>query len=238
MTTFGSKMELSHYLYELRKRLIYTLYIYGTLLILFFFFAQDLFHLITLPVLKALPNKQPLIATNLTASFLTPINLAANLALVCTLPFGLLQIWQFIVPGLYAKERMSLQKIILLSVSLFCIGILFCFFIVLPILIHFFINSLPKEVQLLPDITLIVNFIIRILLLFGLCFQVPLICVFLAKINLLSYEAQKSFRPYAIVGAFIIGMLFTPPDILSQITLAIPLCLLYELGLLLIPFFC
>lgn len=229
---------LSHHLQELRKRLIYTLFFYGVVLIAFFLMAPQIFHLLILPVLHELPAKQPLISTTLMAPFLTPLTVAANLSFLCTIPFALIQLWQFIVPGLYLTERIPLKNILFLSGTLFVLGVLFCFFCVLPILIHFFVNALPKEVQLLPDMTLIVNFVMHSLLLFGICFQVPLVCVFLAKVDLAPYEAQKAFRPYAIVGAFIIGMLFTPPDVLSQITLAIPLCLLYELGLLLIPIFC
>jgi len=225
------------HLIELRRRLIHILCVYGSLLLLFCGLAPKLFHFLVSPLLSALPHKQPLIATQLTAPFLTPLTIAADMAFLCTIPYALLQIWQFILPGLYPKERHLLKYMTSLSAGLFALGVLFCFFIILPILTHFFLHALPPDVRLLPDMTLAVNLIIRMLILFGLSFQLPLILVFLAQTGLASQKNLQAFRPYAIVGAFILGMLLTPPDIVSQLILAVPLCLLYEFGLILVRIF-
>ena len=222
---------LSHLL-ELRRRTLLVITVFAAFCLLFFFFAPNLFHQLVSPLLNVLPTQEPLIATQITTPLLTPIKLAADAALLCTAPFALLQIWYFASPGLYRRERNSLRWAIVGSMLLFSMGVLFCFYVVLPFMLQFFAHSVPVGVRLMPDIAYAVDFITRMLLLFGLCFQVPLLCFLLVYFHLITVESLKSIRPYIIVTAFTIGMLLTPPDVISQIMLAVPLCLLYELGII------
>ena len=226
---------LSHLL-ELRRRTLYVLITFVGVFLLFFFFAPNLFHQLVSPLLQVLPGKDPLIATQITTPLFTPIKLAADAAMICIAPFALLQLWYFASPGLYKKERHSLRVAIVMSILLFCAGVLFCFYVVLPFMLQFFAQSVPAGVRLMPDITYAIDFITRMLLLFGMCFQVPLLCLFLVYMRVISVASLKAIRPYVIVAAFTIGMLLTPPDVLSQVMLAIPLCLLYELGIILAIF--
>lgn len=225
-----------NHLLELRRRTLYVMMTFAGLFLLFFFFAPNLFHQLVSPLLQVLPVQNPLIATQITTPLLTPIKLAADAAMMCTAPFALLQIWYFAAPGLYRRERRSLRVAIIASVLLFCLGMLFCFYVILPFMLQFFATSVPAGVRLMPDITYAVDFITRMLLLFGLCFQVPLLCLLLVHLQVTDVTSLKAIRPYVIVAAFTIGMLLTPPDVLSQVMLAIPLCLLYELGIILAIF--
>ena len=221
---------LTHLL-ELRRRILRVLAVFIAFCLLFFFLAPELFHQLMSPLLYILPTKDPLIATQLMTPLLTPIQLAADAAMLCTAPYALLQLWYFASPGLYRYEQRLLRWGLLSSLLLFCMGVLFCFYIVLPFMLQCLVHSVPEGVRLMPDIVYAVDFITRMLLLFGFCFQVPLLCVLLVHLQLVSIATLKTIRPYMIVAAFTIGMLLTPPDVLSQIMLAVPLCLLYELGL-------
>ncbi|RUR06315.1 twin-arginine translocase subunit TatC [Legionella sp. km772] len=223
---------LAHLL-ELRQRAIYVALCFFALFILFFFLAGDLYRLLVYPLTHLLPAQQSLIATQITAPVFTPLKLATNMALFLSLPFTLYQLWRFISPGLYQQERYSIRGIIGISIGLFIAGVLFCFYLVLPLMFQLFISAVPQGVRLMPDMTNAMDFIIHMLALFGLCFQVPVLCLLLVRIQLVRIADLKTLRPYMIVLAFILGMLLTPPDVLSQILLALPLCLLYELGILL-----
>lgn len=221
------------HLLELRRRALSLLLWFGGLFTLCFLKANTLFHYLTLPLSKALPEHSKLIATQITAPLFTPLQLSFNLALLGAAPIALYQIWQFVAPGLYQQEKKPLLAGILFSLILFLLGLAFCFFFILPFMFHFFSQSTPVGVRYLPDIASALNFITHMLLVFGLCFQVPLVVMVLVKSGLLAHQTLVHLRPYVIVSAFIIGMLLTPPDVLSQIMLAIPLCLLFELGVFL-----
>jgi sec-independent protein translocase protein TatC len=225
------------HLLELRRRSIQTLIWFGVLFLLFFFGANDLFQALVSPLLHTLSAEEGLIATKITSPVLTPLQLAADAALLFSAPVALFQLWRFISPGLYQKEQQILRSALFLSLILFVAGVLFCFYLVLPYMFQFFAHALPKGVRLMPDMAYALDFITRMLLLFGLCFQVPLVCFILVQLKILTISALKNVRPYVIVGAFIIGMLLTPPDVFSQIMLALPLCLLYELGIILALYF-
>ncbi|MBA2652453.1 MAG: twin-arginine translocase subunit TatC [Tatlockia sp.] len=222
---------LSHLL-ELRRRALYVVLIFFSLFLLFFFKANELFHALVNPLLQALPEPNLLIATQITAPVLTPIKLAADAAMLCSAPFALLQLWLFMSPGLYRQERSQLKTAVISILLLFCTGVLFCFYLVLPLMFQFFAKATPLGVRLMPDINYALDFITRMLLLFGLCFQIPILCLALVHLKWVNLQHLKKIRPYIIVAAFIVGMFLTP-DILSQIILAIPLCLLYELGIIL-----
>lgn len=225
-------MLLNHLL-ELRRRALIILIVFLAQFLFFFIFASDLLHVLTLPLLKILPAQDSLIATQLTSPFFIPIKLAADAAMLGTAPVLLIHLWRFAAPGLYRRERKGLKFIISISLLLFGTGMLFCFYIVLPFMMQFLIHIIPQDVRLMPDIGSTLDFITRMLLIFGMCFQVPLLCLFLLQLGVLDVSFLKKVRPYVIVAAFIVGMLLTPPDVLSQILLAVPLCLLYEIGIFL-----
>lgn len=223
---------LSHLL-ELRQRILIILCVFSGFFILFFLFSDELFHLFVTPLLAELPGKTPLIATQITSPVLIPITLAANTAMLFTAPIVLLQLWHFIAPGLYRHERSPIKNMVISSLVLFLAGIVFCYYFILPFMFQFFTKALPPGVKMMPDISSALHFTTYMLLLFGFCFQVPLICVVLVRLQWIDITLLRQIRPYVIVTAFILGMLLTPPDVLSQIMLALPLCLLYEIGILL-----
>jgi len=223
---------LAHLL-ELRRRALYTLMCFGVLFLIFFFMANDLFHVLISPLLNALPKQDKLIATQITSPVVAPLKLAADAAMLLSAPFALYQLWRFVSPGLHQSEKQHVKGAMALSLLLFFIGMMFCFYVVLPFMFQFFTQALPKGVGFMPDITYALNFITRMLLLFGFCFQIPLAILVLVRLKILEVSTLKLIRPYVIVGAFIIGMLLTPPDVFSQLILALPLCLLYEFGIIL-----
>jgi len=153
--------------------------------------------------------------------------------MLATTPIALWHIWRFVIPGLYQHEQKTLRLALTFSVVLFITGLLFSYYLVLPWMFLWFSQSLPSAVQLMPDMAYSIDFITHMLLIFGLCFQIPLLCVLLVRTKIITHHTLITLRPYVIVLAFIIGMLLTPPDVLSQIMLALPLCLLYEMGVFL-----
>jgi sec-independent protein translocase protein TatC len=223
---------LTH-LIELRRRALFVLVCFGILFLLFYCISDKLFHFLVKPLLNVLPDQTGLIATQVTSSLVTPLKLAADAAMLLSAPFALFQLWRFISPGLYQKEQQFLRGAIFLSMVLFFVGMLCCFYLVLPFMFQFFYQAIPKDVRFMPDMAHAIEFITRMLLLFGLCFQIPLITLVLVHLNIIDVLTLKNIRPYVIVSAFIIGMLLTPPDVFSQLMLALPICLLYEFGILL-----
>lgn len=221
------------HLIEIRQRALMILSLFMAFFILCFCVSNMIFQALTSPLQHALSGKHGLIAIDITASLLTPISLAADVAMLCTAPFALFHVWRFIAPGLYRHEQRYLKQALFLSLLLFISGMAFCFYGVLPVMFTFFIKALPASVQMMPDMSNTLHFITRMLLVFGLCFQIPLISMTLVRLQWLELSVLRDIRPYVIVAAFIIGMLLTPPDVLSQIMLAVPLCLLYELGIFL-----
>ncbi|USQ13855.1 twin-arginine translocase subunit TatC [Legionella lytica] len=229
--------NLLPHLLELRRRSILILLWFAVLFTAFFFLANELFQMLVGPLLHTLSGQNDLIATQIASPVFTPLKLAADTALLLTAPYALFHLWRFVSPGLYQKEQRALRSAMVLSLLLFLTGVAFCYYLVLPFMFQFFIHALPKGVRYMPDMAYALDFITRMLLLFGLCFQVPLICLTLVRLTLLDVDTLKKIRPYVIVAAFIIGMLLTPPDVFSQIMLAVPLCLLYETGIILAVYF-
>lgn len=221
------------YLLEIRQRLIYTIIGFCILFFIFLIKANDLLLFIVKPLIATLPQHQGLIATHITSPLLAPLKLAANAAFFLTVPIALFHLWRFISPGLYNSEQVPLRRAITFSILFFFLGVLFCFYVILPLMFQLFASYLPDGIIFMPDMTSSIDFITRMLLLFGLSFQVPLICWVLVHSKCMTLTTLKQIRPYVIVGAFIIGMLLTPPDVMSQIMLAVPLCILYELGIVL-----
>lgn len=219
-------------LLELRQRILAVLVFFCTLFALFFLWANPLFLFIIKPLQNAMLPNSVLIATEVTSTVLIPLTIAANASFLCTTPFALIQLWYFAAPGLYQREKRFFIMVAGGSLLLFITGIVFCFSVVLPLMFQFFAQALPKGVKLMPDITASTALITRMLWLFGISFQVPLLSAMLVRLGWVELQTLKQVRPYVIVAAFTLGMLLTPPDVLSQVMLAVPLCILYELGII------
>ena len=225
------------YLLELRKRALLLSVIFLLFFFVYYFYANPLFLKLLTPLMKVLPKESYLIATQLSSPLLIPLQLAVNAALLTTLPFVLWQFWCFIAPGLYLHEQRLFKTLLTFSFCLFLVGLSFCYFFILPFMLEFFVKALPQDIHFLPDMSFSFDFISKMLLIFGLAFQIPVICLFLTLASLVELASLKQIRPFVIVAAFFIGMILTPPDVLSQVLLAVPLCLLYELGLFLASIF-
>ena len=219
-------------LLEIRRRTLSTLFFFGGLFLLFFIGANPLFLLLVHPIQVVLSANSPLIATQMTSTVFIPLEVAMHAAVLCTIPFAIMQIWRFAAPGLYQHEKSLFIRLSIGSLALFLCGLTFCYMVVLPFMFKFFVSSAPNGISFMPDITSATAFITRMLWLFGLAFQLPLICIFLVKRGIITRDQLKQIRSYIIVAAFIVGMLLTPPDVFSQLMLAIPLCILYEIGII------
>ena len=221
------------YLLELRRRLLYCC---GALLISFsvlFYFSKTLFALLAVPLIKHLPENSTLIATTITAPLFTPLKFSFLLAVALSIPYFLYQLWAFIMPALYKREQRLMWFLLAPGIILFYIGVSFAYFIVFPLIFKFFAGFVPEGVLLLPDITQYLDFTMKLFLAFGIVFEVPVITIALVLCHIATPKQLSQFRPYVIVIAFIVGMLLTPPELLSQVLLAVPICVLYEIGILL-----
>jgi sec-independent protein translocase protein TatC len=189
------------------------------------------------PMLASLPVGAKMIATGVSAPFLVPMKVTLVLALIVALPWVFYQAWAFIAPGLYAHEKRLVLPLVFSSSLLFIAGVAFCYFFVFGRVFHFIANFAPSSIAVMPDIENYLDFVISMCLAFGATFEVPVVVVILVRMGFISVEKLKSVRPYVIVGAFVIAAIVTPPDAVSQLALAIPMCLLFELGLLMAPVF-
>jgi sec-independent protein translocase protein TatC len=220
-----------HFLVELRSRLIRSLVVLFILLAILMYFANDLYTLLAAPLLRFLPQGH-LIATQIVSPFFVPFKLAFMASLFIAVPFFLYQIWSFISPALYGHERRLVWPFLISSALLFYAGIAFAYFVIFPMLFHFLAGVAPKGVVLSPDISEYLDFTIKLLVVFGCLFEIPMIMVLLVATGVVQRAWFVKMRSYAIVGAFILGMFLAPPDVLSQTILAVPIWLLYESGLL------
>lgn len=218
---------------ELRQRALKCLYAFLVVIVPLLIYAQELYGIVSHSLLKSLPPNAMLIATQVASPFTVPIKLAVFVSILLLCPFFLYHIWSFIAPGLYKKEKQTILPLLLTSTALFYAGVLFAHFIVCPLTLIFFHQIAPPGVTVMTDIAHFLDFLTSMYLAFGVAFQVPIFTVMLCKLGLTSPEKLKKHRPYIILGAFIIGMLLTPPDVISQCMLAIPMLVLFEAGLLL-----
>jgi len=219
------------YLLELRKRLLRVLIVVSIVFGGLAFFANQIYELLTIPLIQHFSANQGLIATSIPAPFLVPFKSVMMVTIFIVAPYLLYQLWGFIAPALYKDERKFTWLLLLSSVILFYLGIMFAYFLVLPMVFKFFIYVAPASVEVRPDIGQYLSFIMRMFFAFGFCFEVPIAVVLLVATGITTHQTLSSKRPYVIVGAFVVGMLLTPPDVISQIMLAVPLWLLYEGGL-------
>jgi len=222
---------MSH-LIELRTRLIRACLAVFVIFIALVPFSSEIYDLLAMPMLSALPAGTRMIATGVITPFLVPLKVTMLVAFVIALPVVLYQAWAFIAPGLYGHEKRLAMPIILSSFLLFLVGIAFCYFVVFATVFRVINEFAPASVTVAPDINSYFDFVLSMFFAFGLTFEVPVVVVVLVRMGIVSIEKLQQIRPYVIVGAFIIAAIVTPPDVISQLLLAIPLCLLYEAGLL------
>ena len=221
---------LVEHLIELRSRILRSL---GAVVLIFlplFFFANEFYVLLSEPLRVYLPEGATMIATEVASPFLTPFKLTLVLAIFIAIPYILHQIWAFIAPGLYANEKRMAIPLLVTSVLLFYLGVLFAFFVVFPLVFSFFTSVAPEGVTVMTDINRYLDFVLKLFLAFGIAFEMPIAAVILIWTGVTSPDALAKKRPYIIVGCFVFGMLLTPPDVISQSLLAIPMWLLFELG--------
>jgi sec-independent protein translocase protein TatC len=221
---------MSH-LIELRDRLLRCVVALLLVFICLFPWARELYNFLAQPMLASLPAGGQLIATEVTAPFFVPVKVTMMAALVIALPYLLYQIWAFVAPGLYAHEKKFVVPLIITSTLLFLCGMAFAYFLVFPVVFHFMVTIAPEGVAVMTDIGKYLDFVLGLFLAFGVTFEVPVAVVILVRVGLVTVAKLKEIRPYVIVGAFVIGAIFTPPDVVSQIMLAVPLWVLYEVGI-------
>jgi sec-independent protein translocase protein TatC len=231
----GEQSFLSH-LIELRQRLVRAALAVLIIFLALSPFMKQIFDLLSRPLMVALPEGTKLLATGVITPFMVPLKLTMFTAFVLALPYVLYQAWAFIAPGLYRHEKRLALPIISSSVFMFGLGMAYCYFVVFGFVFKFIAGFAPASVSVAPDIEAYFGFVLGMFLAFGLAFEMPIVVVLLARFGIASVERLKQARPYVIVGSFIVAAIFTPPDVLSQLLLAIPLCLLYELGLRIAPF--
>ncbi len=222
---------LSH-LVELRDRLIRALLSIGIIFVCLFPWSKELYALLAQPLLATLPKGGQMIATDVVGVFLVPMKVTLMVAFLIALPYVLYQVWAFVAPGLYAHEKRLAVPLVATSVVLFFVGMAFAYFLVFPTVFGFMAKVAPEGVAWMTDIEKYLSFVMSTFIAFGVTFEVPVIVIVLVQMHIVELATLKEWRPYVIVGAFVVGAIVTPPDVVSQLMLAIPLCLLFELGML------
>lgn len=226
-----SETFISH-LIELRERLLRIVMGFVLVFLCLFPFANKIYTLLAHPLLAKLPAGGHMIATAVTTSFFVPMKVAMLAAFVISLPHTLYQVWAFVAPGLYTHERRFMAPLIVASTLLFIVGMAFAYFLVFPVVFGFITSTAPEGVAVMTDIGSYLDFVITLFMAFGMAFEVPVAVVLLVRFGMVNIKTLKEIRSYVIVGAFVLGAIFTPPDVISQIMLAVPLWLLYEAGIL------
>lgn len=238
-----SKQETSHpdpdqqeqpfvsHLIELRDRLLRVVAVVMVIFLGLFYFAEDLYRILSAPLMVYLPG--PMIATEVASPFFTPIKLALITSIFIAVPYILYQVWGFVAPGLYRHERRLAAPLIISSTLLFYLGMAFAYYVVFPLAFGFLTAAAPEGVQVMTDISKYLDFVLKLFFAFGVAFEVPVATIILVIMGITTPDALVAKRPYIIVAAFIIGMLLTPPDAVSQLLLALPMWLLFELGVVL-----
>jgi sec-independent protein translocase protein TatC len=221
---------LSH-LIELRQRLVRSLLAVVIASIPALYFSSELYDLLAMPLINSLPPNSRMIATGVITPFVIPMKIAFMAAFLAVLPYVLYQAWAFVAPGLYAHEKKLVLPLVVSSTALFLTGMLFCYFIVFRKVFAFIASFAPKSISVAPDIEAYFNFVLGMFVAFGLAFEVPVVVVVLMMTGIVSVEQLREWRGYVVVAIFIVAAIVTPPDVVSQISLALPMCLLYEIGI-------
>ena len=232
----GVHGTLIEHLVELRTRIIRAALAVLIVFLVLFPWSRDWYALLAEPMIAALPQGVQMIATDVVGVFLVPVKVTLMLAFLIALPVVLWQVWAFIAPGLYQHEKSLAVPLMLASLGLFAAGMAFAYFVVFPSVFGFMVAIAPEGVAWMTDIDKYLSFVLTTFLAFGITFEVPVVVIVLVRMGIVSLEKLRAWRPYVIVGAFVIGAIFTPPDVMSQVLLAVPLWLLYELGIVLAQF--
>jgi sec-independent protein translocase protein TatC len=225
------EQPLVQHLIELRDRLLRALLVILVIFLGLFYFANDIYTFVSAPLQALLPENSTMIATEVASPFLTPFKLTLFVSLFLSMPFLLFQIWSFIAPGLYQREKRIAIPLLISSILLFYAGIAFAYFVVFPLIFGFFTSIGPSNVTIMTDIGSYLDFVMKLFFAFGLAFEIPVATVLLILAGIVTPQGMAQKRPYVIVGCFVFGMLLTPPDVLSQALLAVPMWMLFELGL-------
>ena len=225
--------SISSHLLELRSRLLKVIILFSVLSIIGIPFAAEIYSFVADPLVATLPAGTSMIATGVASPFMAPIKLVLYVALLFTMPWLFIQLWMFISPGLYENEKSFTAPLMASTIILFFCGVSFAFYIVCPIIFKFFIGMAPSSIQVMTDINEYLGFIFKLVFAFGIAFEIPVATVLLVNSKIVTKRSLTKARPYLIVVFLIIGMLLTPPDIFSQLFLAFPMWLLFEIGILL-----
>ena len=235
-TESGADTFISH-LVELRNRIMKASAAVIVLFLCLMPWAGRIYDVLAHPMMVALPEGSKMIATGVITPFLIPVKVTLLVAFLLALPVVLYQAWAFIAPGLYEHEKKLIAPLVVSSSLLFIAGVAFCYFFVFGVIFKFINEFAPKSIMVAPDIESYFSFVMTLFIAFGVTFEVPVIVIVLVRMGLVTVEKLREFRPYVVVAAFVIAAVVTPPDIMSQLLLAVPLCLLFEIGLLVAPLF-
>ncbi len=230
----GSEAPFVSHLIELRDRMIRALIAVGIVFgaLMFWPGAGALYDMLAAPLVQHLPQGATLIATNVITPFLVPLKITMMAAFLIALPYVLYQVWAFVAPGLYSHEKKMVLPLVISSTILFLVGVAFVYFVVIPGLAGFIQSVAPESITAAPDVEEYFGFVLTLFLVFGIAFEVPIAVIVLVRIGVVTIEQLKKWRGYFIVAAFVIAAVVTPPDVISQLALAIPMCLLYEAGII------
>lgn len=225
-----NELPLVQHLIELRNRLLRVMVIVLVIFLGLFYFANDIYTLTAAPLQKFLPESTGMIATDVASPFLTPFKLTLFVSVILAAPFILHQIWAFIAPGLYSHEKRLALPLLVSSVLLFYGGMAFAYFVVFPLIFGFFTSVGPEGVAVMTDITKYLDFVLKLFFAFGIAFEIPIATILMIHAGIITPDDMAKKRPYVVVGCFVLGMILTPPDIISQTLLALPMWLLFEVG--------
>jgi len=230
-------LPLITHLLELRDRVLKVVVVVLAIFLSLVYFSNDIYHYIAIPLTSQLPEGSSMIATGVATPFFTPIKLTIVLSIFIAIPAILYQVWAFIAPGLYKHEQKLVAPLVISSALLFYLGMVFSYYVVFPLVFSFFTSTAPEGVTIATDISSYLDFVLKLFFAFGLAFEIPVATLLLCWTGATTPDSLRAKRPYIVVAAFIFGMLLTPPDVISQTLLAVPMLILFELGLLFARFY-
>ena len=230
-------ISLFDHLLELRDRLLRSVIAVIIVFCCLVYFAQDIYQYVAQPLLAVMPEGSQMIATDVASPFFAPFKLTLVLSLFIAMPFVLYQIWSFVAPGLYSSEKRLVAPLMFGSTLLFYSGIAFAYFLVFPVVFAFFTSVAPEGVVIATDISSYLDFILKLFFAFGAAFEIPIAIILMCWTGMTTPDSLREKRAYVVVGAFVIGMLLTPPDIISQTMLAVPMLILFEIGIIIASFY-
>jgi sec-independent protein translocase protein TatC len=231
-TQKDSEQPLVQHLLELRNRLLRVIVVVMLIFLGLFYFSNDIYHFVAAPLQKLLPETSTMIATEVASPFLAPFKLTLFASVLLAIPYILYQLWSFIAPGLYKHEKSLALPLLVSSVLLFYAGLAFAYFVVFPLIFGFFTSIGPENVAIMTDISKYLDFVLKIFFAFGIAFEIPIATILMIHAGVITPDGIAQKRPYVVVGCFVLGMLLTPPDMISQTLLAVPMWLLFEVGVM------